>query len=170
MDRYTVYELTRTTATHGRSVFGGHSPPAGTSALLGNRRTTSHYGYSLADSLPSLSGCAGLLPPSHPGSVASSRSERPTARRGSASACSNCSQITSSDPAFGRNLSPRRRLCFGDASDRGDPPLNRKHPRSSVGNKASETGQVHSARRYQTKGAGGGFSAVFPASRSKSKS
>jgi len=172
MDRYTVYELTRTTAAHGRSVFGRLSPPARAPARRGNRRPNAHFRYWFVDQLPALPGRVGLLTPSYPGSFASSRSERAPPCRGPASACAGCREIPCRDSSFTRSFHLHRGSAPNRVRDGDDSASNgrHRHPCSLTRDKTGQTGQNHSARRHPAKSASGGFPAIFPATWIQSKS
>ena len=163
MDRYTVYETKRTTATSDRSVWGELATPVGAFALHGGRSANSHTPSSLADSLPSVSCCAGFDVASHPRSGASTRSDRAPARRSPATA--GYSRFSNDAYTSSRSLlSGRRAYACGYSLSGGEPDL------SDTGGKAGETHQINSSRRHQAQGESRRFPALFSTTRSEFQS
>jgi len=163
MDRYTVHEFKSTTAANGWSAWSGFSPPVRAPALLGGGRPSPHIRPSLAEPLPSVSCCTGITVSSYPGSIASTRSEYTSARRGSTTACYR--RTTNDACASSRSIhSGTRDIVCCHSTRKGERHL------SPIGRKINEISQINSSRRHPIQGESGRLSALFSTTRSRSKS
>jgi len=163
MDRYTVHESKRTTATHGRSVWSGLATSARAFALHDGRNSAPHSPSSMADSLAPLSGCVGLRAHSHPRGGASAGFKRTSSRW-------STSPRRSQSDGRGHRPTPRSSgiLSHGyPAGGRASADC-REFARSHRGGKTCQTGQINSSGRHPSQGSRGRLPALLSTSRSQS--
>ena len=161
MDRYTVHESKRTTATHGRSVWSGLAIAHRAPALSARRRTTTYSQSALADSLPPLFGCVGLFAHTHPRGSSSFGPERTSPCRGSSTAHSNGNRSSGIAPGSDRTH------CYGHRAVAIGSAVSRELSSRFFRGKAEQTSQIDSSRRCPTQGSRGRFPALLSTSGSQ---